>query len=150
LACKLDRDCPNSNCVDGYCCDTKCEGNCRSCALPGHLGICTAVPDGQDPRRACQVSLGGHPACGGACYSGQCAFPDVGTSCGTCAICNGTGRCTLMPSDDPKCGTISCSELNTKCRVYEDLTSGRCAMLGSCKVANDPMACDRFRNIPCD
>ncbi len=150
ITCKIDRDCPNENCVDGYCCDQKCEGNCRSCAIPGHLGVCTAVPDGQDPRRACQVAVGGTPACGGVCYSGQCAFLDTGTPCGLCKACDGVGRCNRTPSDDPGCGVIECHELNTKCRVYDDLRSNRCAGFASCKISNDPGSCTYFHNIPCN
>jgi hypothetical protein len=149
MTCKIDRDCGNDNCVDGYCCDTKCEGHCRSCAIPGHLGTCTAVPDGKDPRRACQVSLGGHPACGGACYSGQCAFPDNGTDCGLCSICDGTGRCTKMPVDDPRCGVIGCSSLSSMCRVYQDLKSGRCESIGSCRTISNAN-CTQYTDLKCN
>lgn len=147
--CKVDRDCESGACYDGVCCDQNCDGNCRSCALPGHVGICTAVPDGLDPRRACQVAIGGTPACGGACYGGQCAFPDVGTPCGVCAACDGNGRCTAAPADDDRCGVIDCSGLDTACRIYQDLTASRCAALGMCKSANDPATCNLFTALRC-
>jgi hypothetical protein len=147
--CKVDRDCESGACFDGICCDQKCDGNCRSCALPGHVGICTAVPDGLDPRRACQVAIGGTPACGGACYGGQCAFPDVGTPCGICAACDGNGRCTAAPADDARCGVVDCSRLDTACRIYQDLTANRCAALGLCKTANDPATCNVFTDLRC-
>jgi hypothetical protein len=148
--CKSDRECNSTgNCVDGVCCDTKCEGNCHYCAFPGHVGTCMDVPDAQDPRRACQLSQGGTASCGGACYSGQCAFPDVGTPCGICEACDGTGRCTATPSDDSRCGVIQCSGLDTSCRIYHDLISDRCAALGACKSDNDPMTCDYYTNLPC-
>ncbi len=146
-ACKSDRECASGNCVDGYCCDDKCQGNCRSCALPGHEGTCTTVPDGQDPRRACQIALGGVPACWGACYSGQCAVPDLGTPCGVCAACDGNGRCTKTPPDDDRCGVIRCSGLNTPHRIYDDLRGNRCAYLGSCKTPNDTSTCTYYHDL---
>jgi|WetSurMetagenome_2_1015567.scaffolds.fasta_scaffold92415_2 hypothetical protein len=149
LPCRVDRDCDTGACEDGICCDRKCDGNCYSCKLAGHVGICTAVPDGQDPRRACQTAIGGTPACGGACYSGQCAFPDVGTWCGICMACDGNGRCIAQPADDERCGVIDCSRLDTRCRVYQDLIGNRCAGLGVCKAANDPATCNLYTNLPC-
>jgi hypothetical protein len=144
--CNADRDCPTGNCVDGVCCNEKCAGNCRSCALPGHLGTCMDVPDGQDPRRACQIAIGGHPSCNGACYAGQCAVPDLGAPCGLCAACDGNGRCTVTPADDTRCGSIDCSKLNSACRTYLDLEVARCASLGACKTPNDSATCTLFAN----
>jgi uncharacterized protein (TIGR03382 family) len=113
------------------------------------VGSCQAVPDGQDPRQSCQASSGGNPACAGTCHSGQCAYPAVGTSCGLCAGCDGTGRCTATPRDDATCGTIVCHGLDTQCRTYTDLTTERCATLGACKVPNDPAACTSYTDLPC-
>ena len=59
--CASDRQCVSGNCVDGVCCDQKCAGNCQSCTLSGKVGVCTPVPDGQDPRLRCQGSSGGRP-----------------------------------------------------------------------------------------
>ncbi len=146
--CKVDRDCESGACEDGICCDRKCDGNCFACNLPGHVGICTAVPDGQDPRKACQASIGGSPECWGACYSGRCAVPDVGTRCGICMSCDGTGRCTATPADDERCGVIDCSRLDFTGRVYQDLTANRCNALGQCKQANDPATCVLYTEQP--
>jgi hypothetical protein len=145
--CTSDDQCATGNCTDGVCCDTQCTGNCSYCAFSGHLGTCTAVPDRQDPRRACQQALGGTSVCGGACYSGQCAFPDIGTWCGLCSACDGNGRCTASPGDDSACGEIVCSGLDNACRVYQDLTSNRCEGLGLCKQWNDPATCTAFTDL---
>jgi hypothetical protein len=149
-SCKADRDCASGDCIDGVCCDQKCEGNCRYCAFPGHEGTCMAVPDWQDPRQACPYFSGGHPLCAGRCYQGQCTIPDKGTPCDVCAGCDGTGRCTWMPWDDPQCGVIQCSGLNTPTRVYRDFTDStgdRCMALGDCKPANDPRWCTNWVDI---
>jgi hypothetical protein len=147
--CGSDRQCASGNCVDGVCCDQKCAGNCRYCKLPGSVGKCKDVPNGQDPRVSCQASQGGHPVCAGTCMLGQCTYPDVGTMCALCAACDGTGRCVLTPSDDNNCGVVSCQGLSTTCRTYRDLTANRCAGLGQCKAANDPATCTAFTDLPC-
>jgi hypothetical protein len=73
----------------------------------------------------------------------------VGTGCGRCAACDGTGRCLATPTDDNGCGTITCGGLDTACRSYQDLTANRCASLGTCKVANDPATCTAYTDLPC-
>lgn len=146
-SCDSDRQCASGNCVDGVCCNEQCTGNCRFCALQGSAGQCLDVPDREDPRHACQVAEGGDRLCGGMCLSGQCAFADIGTQCGTCAACDGNGRCTATPPDDNGCGIVDCSGLDTSCRSYRDLTANRCAALGSCKQPNDPATCVNFANL---
>lgn len=147
-ACKLNIDCPNLTCVDGFCCNEICEGNCRSCSLPGYRGTCMSVPNGQDPRQACMTSMGGAPACNATCQAGKCSWPDVGTPCGLCSGCDGLGRCTKTLYDDNRCGVIQCSSLSTSCRTYSNLTFGRCSSMGQCKV-NDPSACTIYQDLPC-
>jgi hypothetical protein len=73
----------------------------------------------------------------------------VGTRCGLCSACDGTGRCTEAPADDDTCGIVECSALDTTCRVYQDLTANRCAGLGTCKAPNDPATCSVYTNLPC-
>jgi hypothetical protein len=60
--------CSTGNCVDGVCCDTPCGGTCQSCNLPGHVGTCTPIADGNDP-------------------SGECGAGNV---------CNGAGGCRAL------------------------------------------------------
>jgi hypothetical protein len=148
IVCNSDSECDTGNCIDGVCCDHKCEGNCHYCAFPGHMGTCMDVPDWQDPRRACPMASGGTPECGASCVSGQCTFPDTGYPCGLCATCDGTGRCTVKPVDDIKCGVIECSKLSTMCRVYDDLKSARCDGLGSCKQINT-VSCTQYTDLTC-
>jgi hypothetical protein len=52
-------------CSDGVCCDQACDGGCLPCNVPGPIGACTVIPDGPEPRHACQVASGGSPACAG-------------------------------------------------------------------------------------
>ena len=45
----------NEACVDGYCCNSSCTGQCQACDLSGSQGTCTTVPSGQPH--------GSRPAC---------------------------------------------------------------------------------------
>jgi MYXO-CTERM domain-containing protein len=147
--CASDSECVSDHCVDDVCCESACAGTCQYCrgATPG---VCAYADPGTDPRLRCQAASGGHAACAGKCDDAhQCAFPDVGTACGQCAVCDGTGRCTETPADDPSCGQIDCSGLDTRCRTYEDLTASRCATLGACKAPNDPATCTEWTDLSC-
>jgi hypothetical protein len=93
---------------------------------------------------------GGSALCAGACLSGQCSFPGVGTNCGTCSACDGTGRCTQMPPDDSACGTIPCGALDTQCRVYQDVATNRCGALGICKAPNSSTTCTQYADLCAD
>jgi len=41
--CTERTDCQSTFCVDGFCCDTACNGPMRSCGITGHVGMCTAA-----------------------------------------------------------------------------------------------------------
>jgi MYXO-CTERM domain-containing protein len=148
-ACVTGGECVSTSCAAGVCCNEECDAPCHYCQPAGQVGTCKPVPNGEDPRRECQASTGGNVTCAGTCQAGQCAFPDVGTGCGTCAACDGTGRCTQTPADDSACGTIACGGLSTACRAYQDLTANRCAALGTCKSANAPASCTSWSDLPC-
>lgn len=46
---KDDSQCKSGFCVDGVCCDQKCDSECYSCSLPGgSKGRCTPVAPGDD------------------------------------------------------------------------------------------------------
>jgi hypothetical protein len=104
--CTEGRACESGFCFDGVCCQTECEGTCRSCAVPGKQGTCTLVPEGV-PHRGCgdQTSV---KKCGfdGTCDGlGTCRLKPAGTLCapGTCngnsvvaaQVCDGKGECVM-------------------------------------------------------
>ena len=145
--CAGNTDCASDLCVDKTCCRTACTGVCRSCALANKRGTCSAIAKGTDPQGEC---LGTDPKCGGACDGKlQCDFPSVGKSCGGCKACDGTGKCSKTPPDDPSCGVIDCDKLDTKCRDYLDLVGNRCDSFGACKKANDPTSCSKYTTLAC-
>ncbi len=69
-----------------------------------------------------------------------------GTTCGTCKACDGAGLCNVMPDDDTTCGVIDCDGLDTTCIDYHDLTTKRCASVGTCKAPNTAATCTDVTN----
>jgi len=118
-ACSGGTECASSNCVDGVCCESTCDGSCESCAayLTGFGdGFCRNTSNGLDPNNDCQN--GGAAACGndGACNgAGNCRNYSDGTVCHV-PICNGGDHqgnstcqnltCTAPALDD--CGLYAC------------------------------------------
>ena len=102
-ACSSASACASGYCVDGVCCESKCDGTCVSCNQTGRPGKCSAYAAGSDPQNECVFGLGAcHAACNGA---GYCDFPKAGTLCGTnCQVCDGDGMC-VDNSDPSTCAT---------------------------------------------
>lgn len=143
----LEKDCPvceSTFCVDGYCCNSKCDDQCAACDsdAPGdELGKCTPIvgpPHGD--RGACGVGTtpDDDELCGGKCDGTnvkECAFPkdepcastcDVTTNTWTSKVCDGKGDCgcpeggnctaeTLTP-----CGPYACDSNGIECTTICD------------------------------
>jgi hypothetical protein len=154
-ACKADRECASRFCVDGVCCDTKCDGQCQACAEPGSVGSCVAVKGApRAPRTGC---AGVDPACAGACDGTDiagCSYPSAGRTCGagcvagSISVCDATGTC-LDPS--PCSGNLACDAPTGKCKTAcvgdEDCASGFVCGAGKCapKPAPPPVHCSEDR-----
>jgi hypothetical protein len=90
--------CGGGPCVDGYCCDVACDGECMACDRPGSRGTCAPLPLGSDSQNECGLCR----ACDG---SGACQAADRGDdpkddcertapdTCGTNGSCDGSGAC---------------------------------------------------------
>ncbi|HEY6478130.1 MAG TPA: hypothetical protein VI456_16245 [Polyangia bacterium] len=73
--CQVDQECASGHCASGVCCTTACAGACRSCAVPGTLGVCSPVPAGMpDPQRICPAAT----VCGAD--AGCVSAPDAASS----------------------------------------------------------------------
>ena len=94
--CRVDgcRACESGLCVDGYCCNTACPGNCETCAGPVP-GTCALVPDGTVPAKPPNTPL----VCGGLLCDGSSS--SCPRSCATDADCERTYRC-LTPTCSPR------------------------------------------------
>ncbi len=95
--CEADSDCTSGNCVDGYCCDTACDGICEACDISGSEGTCTNIAEDTDPDNECDLSCANGCAdqtgdCNGsgACKKTYCAEGQACSSgsCGTGNYCN--------------------------------------------------------------
>lgn len=151
--CSDASDCESAQCVDGVCCESACQGACRSCALPGSPGQCVEIPAGApDPRKTCTDD--GTASCGhdGLCDGkGACQLYAVGTACGSASckqgastaasICNQAGQCVAPPSQT--CSPYVCNGPTcfTSCTRDADCVAGRFCVAGSCGKKPDGAEC---------
>jgi hypothetical protein len=110
---------PQSTCGN----DGNCDGNgacakwgpttkCATCKLCNGTGACDFVPAGT-PSLDCPAQTA--DTCGrtGDCAGdGTCALWPVGTTCGTCHVCDGLGACVHSPANQIGPG---CTAGNEKC-----------------------------------
>ncbi len=128
--CKVDGDCTSGHCSNGVCCDRPCNGPCESCALVTSPGICSDVPVGLDPKRACsptpcERTCDGTGNCVGAFAGSECS-PSQCTSASTGVgptVCTAVGvGCPAAIAFD--CGAYAC-----------DPAFGAC--VDGCKASSD-------------
>lgn len=108
-ACKLATECKSGQCVDGYCCNSSCKGDCQSCALAGKLGICSTEADGSlCGKETCAAGVASSPQCsGGAClvkktncqeFTCDSATPTCRTTCTSAAHCSDSSALCISAS----------------------------------------------------
>ena len=102
-------------CVDGYCCDTSCQGKCEACDVSGLEGTCSPVPAGTDPASECT----GTKPCGAD-------------------TCNGQGKCTVPAGIMKVCGS-KCNA-SDKSLVDENFCDG----LGNCSSTPASRSCTPY------
>ena len=124
--CANDAECAGGFCVDGVCCDRRCDGACEGCSaahkLSGEDGVCGAVPPGRDISGRCGLRLGDACAAKEECGPNFCAGANAGAP-GVCcdAACDGEclscsqpghlGQCT--PVDNGACNATVCIDDHT-------------------------------------
>jgi MYXO-CTERM domain-containing protein len=92
-ACSSASACASGVCVDGVCCDSPCDGTCVSCNQASRVGKCSPYSAGSDPQNECGL---GSDLCRSTCNgAGACDYPQAGTPCGPCEVCDGNGACWL-------------------------------------------------------
>ncbi len=152
-ACTDARQCPGSNpyCVDGFCCNQPCDGQCEACTDKGSCIPIVGEPQGG--REKCASAPSGE-----ACKAKQCdgierkSCQGFATSAVICAEagcegglqtaearCDGKGNC---PGASPvSCGSYRCGDTTckTSCASNADCAagsqcdaSGRCVSLAKC------------------
>lgn len=135
--CTADEQCESNFCVDGFCCELACAGQCQACDVPGFPGKCLPVGSitshedahpnqgGTSPRKACDGFVNGvKTGCTGYCdgtKANQCAYPlqtselqdpicadkEGGPSLLTNFPCMGDGKALEQPSD---CKGFKCAD----------------------------------------
>ncbi len=123
-ACGPTDVCDTGKCIDGYCCNDTCGGQCQACDVVGKLGMCTTTTDGipHGSRTACT----GSGTCGGACTGASatvCTYPTTTVICGAACDghCDGAGGCSStaggMCPNGFACGASGC---DTTCATDGD------------------------------
>jgi hypothetical protein len=159
--CAQDGECFSNFCVNGICCNGRCNGVCQTCSAAGSQGVCISVPaGGADPTHTCTDQ--GAPSCGtdGTCNgSGACRKYKAGTQCAPakCAsgavtaasVCNGTGTCqagttTACPGimcdpTLPQC-LSGCSQ-DSQCIAPNTCQNGKCGQSGPGGPCQDKADC---------
>jgi hypothetical protein len=146
-ACTAAGQCASGFCSDGVCCQSMCRDTCRACNLPGMRGMCTPVPQGQDPRDECATEAPSTCAREGTCDGkGACQLHRAGTVCApsTCVggsetsarTCDGLGTC--QPATTRACGSLGCGSAGlclTRCMTNAECTAPTTCNGGMCTLA---------------
>ena len=121
-SCGRKEECASGICVDGYCCNDACGGQCEACDAAGAEGVCSAITGA--PR-------GGRPDCPAGTPDQPC----------TAASCDGADRtqCARFVGPEVECGPASCSDGVATLRETCDGT-GACSTTDPVDCA--PYACD--------
>jgi hypothetical protein len=162
-ACALGKECKSNLCVDGYCCNASCGGQCEACDIAGSEGTCAPIsgkPHGS--RLACAGDLA---VCGGTCNgtkTSECDYAPTTRSCGstckdgqeTASACDGRGACAEGKATS--CGAYACDSSGKGCAVscVDDATCAkgfRCST-GTCVPVTGAAHCsdDRAKSIAAD
>lgn len=140
-ACTRGDQCASNNCVDGYCCNSACDGQCEACDVEGSLGTCAAVTGAPHGARDACVDNGDD--CAGACDGKNrvvCTYPGDSTTCAdsTCDgttkqpfHCNGAGECAQAAT--VSCSPFVCGDSDCRSDCTED---DHCASGFICQEAN--------------
>ena len=143
--CSAANECTSGNCVDGYCCNSACNGQCQACDIGSSAGTCTPIAAGLGPHGGRPACASDGSACGGACDGANgaaCAYPGSSTACrsascaaGTATLaasCAGTGSCPAVQTQACApfvCGATACLASCTsdvQCAAGDYCTAGTC------------------------
>lgn len=163
--CTADKQCATGICVDGVCCDARCDGQCEACSVEGSVGTCvpvTGAPKGSRTKCDAGTDVCNAKQCDGATRTSCEGFAPATTRCreASCADgqetlaanCDGKGAC---PAPVPKacepfaCGDTAClgrCTADSECAASYRCVAGKCvtgAYCASDRLLRTPGAADR-------
>ncbi len=125
--CARDEACATGLCVDGTCCESKCDGQCQACDVPGQAGKCVPLKGKPHGARAdCAKDATD------ACKSNACDGSNT-------AACAGTvGPCSSYACDDvvKACKTTCAADVDCGSGFACDTTNGKCVPRTSRCIGN--------------
>ncbi len=151
IECTSGAECPSTYCVDGYCCDQECSGQCMGCsqAKTGEpSGLCKPITNDTDPDNECNsgasdVCLNGVCRCSDGLQNGT----ETGTDCGMgCMACTGAWQCgdgTCSGSVTPEC----CAAIGALCVDCSDKTATCTSIQGTTCVVGTPSQTVTFGTV---
>jgi len=128
-------ECTSNNCVDGYCCNAACAGQCEACDVGGSAGTCSPVSGAvHGSRTACTGTGACKATCDGSDRTKCASVPGTTVVCAaaSCLVdtatparyCDGLGSCAPVSTSkcDPYlCGPTACK---TSCGTTADCATG--------------------------
>lgn len=138
-SCVLDAACESRHCVDGFCCDRACAGQCEACDVAGSEGTCATVSGSPHGSRTACASSGS--VCDGTCngVATTCTYPSsvcrpqscTGSTRSYAASCSG-GVCPTSFTDSCEPYVCSGTGCKTGCTPDSDCSTGNYCSGGSC------------------
>jgi hypothetical protein len=136
-ACTAGADCNSTFCVDGFCCNEKCDDVCASCAMDGSKGVCTPYAVDTDPENECgpKIPMSGGGGDGGpadgAASDGSAADGSASDGSGSSSM-DGGGTASDAPVINPPDGGIM---------SMPGTCGGKCSGSRSCKFPGPEKSC---------
>lgn len=142
--CGRHAECASGWCVDNYCCDSACDGQCGACDVAGSLGTCKPVTGAPHGARPACGGAGAGTVCGKSCNGttlASCTFAGSATPCGANActggvethqsLCDGAGSC---PDVGTSCGAYACdaTACRSSCTSSAQCATGHYCASGAC------------------
>lgn len=120
--CTAGSECPSGNCVDGYCCDSACTGQCEACDVPSREGICSPSfePHGSRPACSKDPSSCNVTVCDGT-NRATCVSVTAGMECAAAACID-----AVTAQDVSTCVGATCTAGPTKSCIPYRCSSGAC------------------------
>ncbi len=138
--CTKDADCELGPCIDGVCCNTKCDGTCEACDVPGSVGTCKTIAGKPHGARACATGTTcAEATCDGfepkSCakfahaFETKCAEPKCdGAIFSSPSYCDGKGGCSAPTT--ASCAPFACDSNGCLTTCTSDAS---CAKSFTCK-----------------